>query len=81
MPRTHRIDLGGVKVPQITITVSDDVYRALQRLEKGKKSKFANSALRYMIQNVCWDRLEFMKLAMFQAWDALHEAKTEELDL
>tara|TARA_Y100000356_G_C11080338_1_gene193677 strand:+ start:31 stop:237 length:207 start_codon:yes stop_codon:yes gene_type:complete len=66
-------------MPQITVTVDDDVYRALQSLQKGKKSKFANAALRYMIQNICWGRLEYMKLAMYHAWDALHEAKSEEL--
>jgi hypothetical protein len=66
-------------MPQITVTLESDVLRGLERLEKGKKSKFVNAAVRYLMQNICWDRVDFMRLAMHHAWDALHEAKEFEL--
>ena len=30
-----------------------------------------------MMQSLCWDRVDFMTLAMFNAWDELHQAKNE----
>ena len=67
-------------MPQITVTLDSDVLRGLERLEKGKKSKFVNASVRYMMQTMCWDRVEFMKLAMHHAWDELHFAKGEVLN-
>ena len=67
-------------MPQITVTLDSDVLRGLERLEKGKKSKFVNAAVRYLMQTMCWDRVEFMKLAMYHAWDELHLAKGEVLN-
>jgi hypothetical protein len=64
-------------MPQITVTLDSDVLRGLERLEKGKKSKFVNAAVRYLMQNICWDRVDFMRLAMYHAWDELHACKGE----
>ena len=66
-------------MPQITVTLDSDVLRGVERLEKGKKSKFVNAAVRYLMQNICWDRLDFMRLAMHHAWDELHDAKEYEM--
>ena len=67
-------------MPQITVTLDSDVLRGVERLPKGRKSKFVNSAVRYMMQSLCWDRVDFMTLAMFNAWDELHLAKNEILE-
>ena len=67
-------------MPQITVTLDSDVLRGVERLEKGKKSRFVNAAVRYLMQSVCWDRVDFMRLAMHHAWDELHHAKNEILD-
>lgn len=64
-------------MPQITVTLDSDVLRGLERLPKGKKSKFVNASVRYLMQNMCWDRVDFMRLAMHHAWDELHSAKGE----
>jgi len=66
-------------MPQITVTLDSDVLRGLERLEKGKKSKFVNASVRYLMQNMCWDRVDFMRLAMHHAWDELHAAKGDVL--
>lgn len=66
-------------MPQITVTLDSDVLRGLERLEKGKKSKFVNASVRYLMQNMCWDRVDFMRLAMYHAWDELHAAKGYEM--
>lgn len=41
-------------MPQITVTLADDVYWDLQNLPKGLKSKFVNEALKDAI-NKCLD--------------------------
>ena len=67
-------------MPQITVTLDTDVLMRLVRLEKGKKSKFVNAAVKYLMTNVCWDRIDFMHLAMFGAFEELDYAKWEILE-
>jgi predicted CopG family antitoxin len=40
-------------MPQITVTISDDVYWDLMNLPKGLKSKFVNNALDSIISWKC----------------------------
>jgi hypothetical protein len=51
-------------VPQITVTLSDDVYMAVNQLPKGKKSKFVNACIRDIYVNTCWKRLELVEMFM-----------------
>ena len=43
-------------MPQITVTIDDDVYWDLQNLPKGLKSKFVNESLKHIIMSKCYDR-------------------------
>jgi len=40
-------------MPQITVTISDDVYWDLMNLPKGLKSKFVNEAVNHIINWKC----------------------------
>ena len=51
-------------MPQITVTLSDRVYRAVSQLPKGKKSKFVNACVQDIYFNHCWQRLELVEMFM-----------------
>lgn len=42
-------------MPQITVTISDDIYWDLQNLPKGLKSKFVNESLAHVLIMKCLD--------------------------
>ena len=67
-------------MPQITVTLDSHVLMRLERLDKGKKSRFVNAAVQYLMKNVCWDRIDFMHLAMFGAFEELDYAKWEAME-
>ena len=51
-------------MPQITVTLSDAVYSAVNQLPKGQKSKFVNACVRDIWFNHCWQRLELVEMFM-----------------
>lgn len=51
-------------MPQITVTLSDSVYAAVNQLPKGKKSKFVNECVRDIYFKHCWQRLDLVEMFM-----------------
>ena len=67
-------------MPQITVTLETSVLMGLERLKKGRKSKFVNAAVKKLMRDICWDRLDLMQLAVENAWDELDFVKQEVLE-
>ena len=51
-------------MPQITVTLSDACYAAVNQLPKGKKSRFVNQCVREIYFNHCWQRLDLVEMFM-----------------
>ena len=49
-------------MPQITVTLSDACYAAIQQLPKGKKSRFVNQCVREIYFTHCWQRLDLVEM-------------------
>ena len=75
-------------MPQITVTLADDVYWDLQNLPKGLKSKFVNQSLESAIQKcldntnrgtVCPARMHAFARGRLGSYDASQHADQQKL--
>ena len=77
-------------MPQITVTLADDVYWELQNLPKGLKSKFVNAAMESAIQKcldntnrgtVCPARMHAFARGRLGAYDAAQHVDQQSLEV
>tara|TARA_Y100001963_G_scaffold83697_1_gene116002 strand:+ start:14 stop:271 length:258 start_codon:yes stop_codon:yes gene_type:complete len=80
--------MGGGIMPQITVTLADDVYWDLQNLPKGLKSKFVNEALKSAVLKclddtargtVCPARMHALARGRLGSYDASMHPSQEKL--
>lgn len=65
-------------MPQITVTLSDACYAAVNQLPKGKKSRFVNQCVREIYFTHCWQRLELVEMFM-NGHDGFIQAEKEKI--